>query len=46
LHNPGEAIGFEGASAPWLLLPLVALGLASYGVYELVIARRGRFYLD
>jgi hypothetical protein len=45
LLNPGEAIGFEGASAPWLLLPLVALGLASY-VYELVIARCGRFYLD
>lgn len=52
-HNPGEAIGFEGAfktlgrepSAPWLLA-LVALGFASYGVYELVIAWRGRFYLD
>ena len=51
-QNPGEAIGFEGAfhalgshpSAPWLLA-VVALGLASYGVYELVVAWRGRFYL-
>jgi len=23
------------ASAPWRLLPLIALGLANYGVYEL-----------
>jgi hypothetical protein len=27
---------------PWLLAP-AALGLASYGIYELLIAWRGRF---
>jgi len=51
-HNPGGAIGFEGAlralehpSAPWLMA-VVAIGLAGYGVYELLVAWRGRFYLD
>jgi hypothetical protein len=53
MHDPREAIGFEGAlralghlpSAPWLF-GVVALGLASYGVYELLIAWKGRFYID
>jgi Domain of Unknown Function (DUF1206) len=52
-HDPGEAAGFEGAlraigrvpSAPWLLA-VVAIGLASYGVYEQLIAWKGRFYID
>ena len=52
-HDPSEAIGIEGAlrtlerqpSGPWLLAA-VALGLASYGIYELLIAWRGRFYIN
>jgi Domain of Unknown Function (DUF1206) len=52
-HDPSEAIGIEGAlralghlrSAPWLL-GVVALGVASYGVYELLIAWKGRFYIQ
>ena len=51
-HDPSEAIGIEGAlrtlerqsSGPWLLAA-VALGLASYGIYELLIAWKGRFYI-
>ena len=52
-HDPSEAIGIEGvlrmlerqSSGPWLLAA-VALGLASYGIYELLIAWRGRFYIN
>ena len=52
-HDPSEAIGIEGALrvlgrqpfGPWLLAA-AALGLASYGIYELLIAWRGRFYID
>ena len=52
-HDASEAVGIEGAlralerqsSGPWLL-SAVALGLASYGVYELLIAWRGRFYIN
>ena len=52
-HDPSEAIGIEGAlgalghqrSAPWLF-GVVALGLVSYGLYELLIAWKGRFYIQ
>ena len=52
-HDPGEAIGIEGALhllgrqplGPWVMAA-AALGLASYGIYELLIAWRGRFYID
>jgi hypothetical protein len=52
-HDPSEAIGIEGAlgalghqrSAPWLF-GVVALGLVSYGVHELLIAWKGRFYIQ
>jgi hypothetical protein len=52
-HDPSEAIGIEGvlrtlerqSSGPWLLAA-VALGLASYGIYEVLIAWRGRFYIN
>jgi hypothetical protein len=51
-HDPGDVIGLEGAlralghpAAPWLMT-VVAIGLASYGLYELLIAWRGRFYID
>jgi hypothetical protein len=51
-HDPDEAIGFAGALrvighqayGPSLLAG-VALGLVSYGVYELLVAWRGRFYV-
>ena len=52
-QDPGEAIGIEGALrmlgrqpfGPWLMAA-AALGLASYGIYELLIAWKGRFYID
>jgi len=51
-HDPSEAIGIEGALhmlgrqpfGQWLLAA-TALGLASYGIYELLIAWKGRFYI-
>ena len=51
-HDPSEAIGIEGALrmlgrpfGSWVMAA-AALGLASYGIYELLIAWRGRFYID
>ena len=51
-HDSDEAIGFAGALrviahqayGPSLLAG-VGLGLVSYGVYELLVAWRGRFYV-
>ena len=51
-HDPGEAVGFAGALriighqtyGPWLRAG-VALGLVGYGVYELLVSWRGRFYV-
>ena len=52
-HDPSEAIGMEGALRVLSSRPLglwavaaVALGLATYGFYEALIAWRGRFYID
>lgn len=52
-HDPSEAIGMEGALrvlsshplGPWAVAA-VALGLATYGFYEVLLAWRGRFYID
>jgi hypothetical protein len=52
-HDPHEAVGIEGAlrmlgRQPFglSLMAGAALGLAGYGIYELLIAWKGRFYID